>query len=55
MGEIADAMIEGEICAMCGVYLEPNETVYGQTDGKEYEMPSNGEGMGFPVLCSSCH
>ena len=22
MGEIADAMIGGEMCAMCGVYLE---------------------------------
>lgn len=22
MGEIADAMIDGEMCAMCGVYLE---------------------------------
>ena len=28
MGEIADSMINGEVCQMCGVYLEPNETVY---------------------------
>jgi len=25
MGEIADAMISGEMCEMCGVYLEDND------------------------------
>ena len=25
MGEIADAMINGELCAMCGVCLEEND------------------------------
>lgn len=28
MGEIADSMINGELCEECGVYLEPLEIVY---------------------------
>jgi len=55
MGEIADAMINGELCAECGVYLEPKETVYTQQGGEKVKMPKNGEGYGIPVLCCECH
>jgi hypothetical protein len=56
MGEIADQMINGEICALCGCYLEPGEMVYHQSGGGEcFPMPDNGEGAGFPVVCSGCN
>ncbi len=54
MGEIADSMINGEMCAMCGVYLEPKEKVYVQETGKKMQMPKDGSAMGFPVLCEFC-
>lgn len=55
MGDIADAMINGELCAGCGVYLEPGEQVYMQADpNKSVTMPVDGEGAGFPVVCESC-
>lgn len=55
MGDIADSMLNGEMCAECGVYLEPNETVYNQYDPtKKVKMPSDGEGVGYPVLCQDC-
>lgn len=57
MGEIADQMINGEICAECGVYLEPNEKVWAQEDEEHLGlllMPKDGTGAGFPVICSSC-
>ena len=55
MGEIADSMINGKVCAECGVYLEPNEKVYDQTDGNKLKMPADGSPMGYPVLCADCH
>ena len=54
MGEIADKMINGEFCASCGVYLEPNEKVYDEESGKKMFMPKDGSSMGFPVLCIDC-
>jgi hypothetical protein len=54
MGEMADKMINGEFCACCGVYLEPNEKVYDQESGKKINMPKDGSPMGFPVLCADC-
>jgi hypothetical protein len=62
MGEIADRMIEGEYCALCGIYLEPNETVYMEKDmsdefSEEYikvKMPKDGSPFGVPVLCQGC-
>lgn len=55
MGEIADSMINGEVCACCGVYLEPNEKVYNQYDPKKsLKMPSNGDPVGYPVLYDDC-
>jgi len=54
MGEISDAIINGELCALCGVYLEPGETVFAQHDLSELEMPYDGEGAGFPVVCNGC-
>lgn len=55
MGEIADSMIEGEMCAVCGVYLEPGEKVYVQSTDKEVRMPKDGSGYGVPVECVDCH
>lgn len=55
MGEIADSMINGEFCALCGVYLEPNEKVYSQANNEPLRMPSDGESMGFPVVCTNCN
>lgn len=55
MGEIADSMINGEMCACCGVYLEPKEKVYDQATGKKMHMPADGSAMGFPVLCEDCN
>lgn len=54
MGKIADAMINGELCAGCGVYLEPKEKVF-TDDNKPCRMPKDGSPMGFPVYCASCH
>jgi hypothetical protein len=55
MGEIADAIIRGEMCALCGVYLEPKERVYDQASGKKMNMPEDGEPAGFPVICKDCY
>lgn len=55
MGDIADSMINGEMCAECGVYLEPKEVVYTQTGGVKVTMPKDGQGYGIPVLCCDCH
>jgi len=55
MGEIADAMINGELCHYCGVYLEPNETVYIEGTDKKVKMPINGDAFGSPVVCEDCH
>lgn len=55
MGEIADSMIRGEFCAICGVYLEPGEKVYVQGTDKVVKMPKDGSGYGIPVECESCH
>jgi hypothetical protein len=55
MGEIADSMINGEMCAECGVYLEPKEKVYIQSSGKKMHMPEDGSPAGFPVICKDCH
>lgn len=56
MGEIAEQMINGEICAECGVYLEPKEKVWAQEDTKQADihMPKDGSGVGFPVVCKYC-
>ena len=54
MGEIADSMVAGEICAQCGMYLEPGEKVYTQ-QGVKVTMPKNGQGYGIPVVCCDCH
>lgn len=54
MGEIADSMINGEMCAVCGVYLEPEEKVYDQVSEKKMKMPKDGSPMGFPVICADC-
>lgn len=55
MGEIAEAMINGEICEQCGVYLAPQEVVYLQSNGQKTTMPVDGSGIGVPVICKSCH
>lgn len=54
MGEIADKMINGELCSQCGVHLDPGSTVY-LTTGETVYMPSNGEAFGVPVLCEFCN
>lgn len=49
-------MINGEMCACCGVYLEPNEIVYSADDlGLPFKMPSDGSPLGFQVLCKDCN
>jgi hypothetical protein len=55
MGEIANKLINGEMCAECGVYLEPKEKVYVQGTNKKINMPKNGEPAGIPVICKYCH
>lgn len=54
MGEITDSMINGEFCQGCGVYLEPDETVYLPSNNEPLKMPSDGKPMGFPVNCGYC-
>lgn len=56
MGEIANSMVNGEICAECGVYLDPNERVWAQDEKnqKRLRMPKDGSPMGFPVVCTGC-
>ena len=50
MGEIADQMINGEICAQCGVYLESNERVWQQANTKLKGKKDDG----YPVICNDC-
>jgi len=45
---------DGEICALCGCYLEPGEVVYTQQGSNKVKMPNNHESLGIPVLCSDC-
>lgn len=40
MGEIADSMLDGEMCSCCGVWME---------DFLEGEEPT-----GYPRLCADC-
>jgi len=47
-------MINGEVCAECGVYLEPKEKVYDQASEKKMKMPADGSPAGFPVICVYC-
>jgi hypothetical protein len=54
MGEIADSMINGEVCAECGVYLDPKEKVYVQETGHKMNMPADGSAAGIPVICQFC-
>ncbi len=59
MGEMADKHINGELCAVCGVYLEPGEWVYLQhhdgTETQRMQMPADGSPAGVPVLCNDCN
>lgn len=55
MGEISDAMICGELCAMCGCHLEPGEIVYPQEQDDSAYMPIDGTGFGIPVECEDCY
>ncbi len=56
MGEIADKMINGKMCACCGVYLEPDEIVFPADDLaiSSHQMPSDGSEIGFSVYCIEC-
>ena len=54
MGEIANSMINGEFCALCSVYLEPEEIVFSENTNEQLRMPSDGDPMGFPVICKHC-
>lgn len=56
MGEIADQMINGEICQYCEAYLHPGEIVYIEIGNEKtkIKMPANGEEMGVPVICNEC-
>jgi predicted nucleic acid-binding Zn ribbon protein len=55
MREKADAIMNGEICAVCGAYLEPGEKVCLQEDeAKLMTMPKNGKPAGIPVICANC-
>ncbi len=55
MGDIADSMIYGEVCSLCGTYLRPREEVYSQHDEDEsHKMPKDGSPIGFPVICKDC-
>lgn len=52
MGEIANDMIEGRCCALCGQYFVKSNIV----DNKEYEI-MGGEELyehGYPVACKDC-
>ncbi len=43
MGEIADMMLDGTLCQMCGVDLsEENEDIFGD------------EAPGYPITCAAC-
>jgi hypothetical protein len=61
MCEKADAIMNGEICAVCGAYLEPGEKVYLQEDEtKLMTMPKRsnislyGKPAGVAVICANC-
>ena len=50
MGEIADQMISGEVCAQCGVYFEPGEVVWQQANNQKIGAKNSG----YPVICKEC-
>jgi hypothetical protein len=43
MGDTADMVMEGVLCAECGDYIEPFQG-----------GPLKGKHCGFPTLCSDC-
>lgn len=58
MGELADAIINGELCEWCGVYLSPSEKVnivneHGDVHHTD-TMPKDGKPYGTPVVCEDC-
>ena len=40
MGEIADMMLDGVLCSVCGEFL--------------HGFGEDGEGQGFPGMCAGC-
>lgn len=51
MGEIADDIIEGACCALCGQYFVASNTI----DQDEYEiMNPDLHEHGYPVACKEC-
>ena len=52
MGEIADDMISGACCALCGQYFVKSNVV----DTDEFEIISDPEiyEHGYPVACKEC-
>jgi hypothetical protein len=53
MGDIANAILQGEFCCYCGSYLEVDEIVFAQHDDKPLSIKEDCI-PGFPVYCSMC-
>ncbi len=57
MGEIADMMLEGDLCAGCGVYLEGDGEGFPRYCSKECEPrdgPMPTRGTSEKVKCPTC-
>jgi uncharacterized CHY-type Zn-finger protein len=52
MGKIANDMVAGKCCSLCGQYFKNSNSI----DKKEYEVMSGEEiyEHGYPVVCGDC-
>lgn len=54
MGDIADSMVNGEVCCGCGGFIGSREVVYIEATREKLVMPTDGSPAGMPVLCQNC-
>lgn len=53
MGEIAEAMVNGQLCEECGAYVDDNELAYFRGAERLYPAPEV-RNSGFPIYHKHC-
>jgi hypothetical protein len=53
MGEIAEAMVNGQFCEDCGAYVDDNKLAYFRGADHLYEAPEI-RNSGFPIYHEYC-
>lgn len=53
MGEIAQAMVNGQLCEDCGAYIDDSEYAYFRGAERLYEAPEI-RNSGFPIYHEHC-